>query len=391
MSLGSKELFHSNFLEYLFTIDRESFIQMINDFNLKDIELRGGVNYQIGREVENFDLCIYHTVNGNESEKKIYDLVIENKVKSIPYKTQLEDYVTKACKKSPSNCKFILLTLSDEFPDKDNLTCGNGEKWEVINYETLEGGINDHYLNHISDKNQSYIKDYCYFIEQLNNLRKYLIPKQGQPLFDKNIIKRLKEYRLHDLYIKLRCSWFAVELNNLLKNLKVISIPTKFINKYEEREYQFVNINIAINQGNGQIAAWICDRDRNTFEVVIQGNQYRHGINQVCINTQEQVRTKRLNELYTRLQTPDYTRSSKFLDFQDEFSIGTHLTQPDIKKNHRKNNPQDPVVLKSGPFNCYGDSYIYRYREIDDIAIEQLLEWMVKDIKDLYSNIPKLN
>ncbi len=47
---------------------------MINDFNLKGIQLQDGVDYQIGREVENFDLCIYHTVNGKKMRKRFMTL-----------------------------------------------------------------------------------------------------------------------------------------------------------------------------------------------------------------------------------------------------------------------------------------------------------------------------
>ncbi len=306
----------------------------------------------------------------------------------------MEDYVTKARKKGSNNCKFILLTLSNEFPDKDDKFVE--ENWRVINYSNLKGHITSQYLNNeqISERDKTYIQDYCDFIEQLDQLKAILIPNGQQSLFvqgDKGI---LEEIRLHDLYIKLRYSWFAVCLKN---HLEAEGIKTKVVNKYEELEFGVLNINVAINQGNGQIAAWICDRDKekdgktNTFEIVIQGNQYRHGITQVCIDSEKQVRPDRLNELYTRLYYLKDLRPSKFLDFQDEYSLGSNITQPDKIKNHRKNKPTDPVVPKSGRFNCYDDSYIYIYKEIDDISIGQILKWMVKDIKNIYSNIPKLN
>lgn len=395
MSLGSKELFHSNFLEYLFTINKESFIQMINDFNLEGIKLQDDVDYQLGREVENFDLCIYHTDNSNENGKKIYDLVIENKVKSIPYKKQLEEYVSKVQEKGSNNCKFILLSLSDEFPDKDD---DQVKKWKITNYKTLKESIESQYLGNaqISIKDQTYIRDYCDFIEKLDELKTILIPNdQQQFLFVKKDKDLLENIRLHDLYIKLRCSWFAVCLK---KRLEEEGIATKIIYKYEEREFGVVNINVAINQGNGQIAAWICDRDKkkdgktNMFEIVIQGNQYRHGINLECIDTEKQVKPDRLNELYDRLNNHlEDQRPIKFLNFEGDFSIGANPTQPNKTKNHRKNKSQDPVVQKSGPFDCYGEDYIYRYKKIDNIPISQLLEWMVRDVKIILDSKPDLN
>ena len=89
MSLGSKELFHSNFLEYLWNVNQRAFIDMINSLPSgklnKKLDSNQSNNYILGREVENFDICIFH----NDNQGKVYDLVLENKVKSIPYKEQL--------------------------------------------------------------------------------------------------------------------------------------------------------------------------------------------------------------------------------------------------------------------------------------------------------------
>ena len=55
MSLGSKELFHSNFLEYLWNVNREAFISIINEFNKKYESinlLSNNQKYELGREVE---------------------------------------------------------------------------------------------------------------------------------------------------------------------------------------------------------------------------------------------------------------------------------------------------------------------------------------------------
>lgn len=390
MSLGSKELFHSNFLEYLWDLDNSRFIKMINSLlpKKKDIVLESEKEYFMGREKEKLDICIFH----KEDKKEVYDLVIENKVKSIPYKKQLEEYFSKVQGKCSNNCKFILLTLSDEFPDKDD---DQVKIWKKTNYNTLKDSIKSQYLGNaqISEKDQTYIRDYCDFIEKLDKLKEILIPNDQQILFVKEDKDLLEGIRLHDLYIKLRCSWFAVCLK---KRLEEDRIPTKVIYKYEEREFGVVNINVTINQGNGQIAAWICDRDKkkdgktNMFEIVIQGNQYRHGINQECIDTGNQG-PERLNELYNRLSQLRDQRSKKFLNFECDFSIGANLTQPNKPKNHRKNKSQDPVVQKSGPFDCYGEDYIYRYKKIDNIPISQLLKWMVRDVKIILDSKPDLN
>ena len=47
LSLGSKELFHSNFLEYLWDVDKGSFIKMINAVFGKAVLANQGVKYWV--------------------------------------------------------------------------------------------------------------------------------------------------------------------------------------------------------------------------------------------------------------------------------------------------------------------------------------------------------
>ena len=103
LSLSSKELFHSNFLDWLSNVKPEAFQKLIE-------KMAGLANYtwpevwRVKREYNNFDLCIvaYDQYKDNNDEK-IDDeedfrimFIIENKVKSIPYKEQLSRYSQEA-------------------------------------------------------------------------------------------------------------------------------------------------------------------------------------------------------------------------------------------------------------------------------------------------------
>ena len=46
--------------------------------------------------------------------------------------------------------------------------------------------------------------------------------------------------------------------------------------------------------------------------------------------------------------------------------------------------------MKIGPFNCYGEDYIYRYIPVDDLSVDDLLKMMLKDINNIFTNIPSL-
>lgn len=375
MSLGSKELFHSNFLEYLWDVDQEEFKKLINDVYPNTFDTN--TNYLLGREKKNFDICIYHKIKGQRGgEKDVYDLIIENKVKSIPYKEQLDEYNNEAIKNN-KNCRFILLSLSDKIPDLSEIK----KQWEIVKYDILRDKIENHYLNNpniCSTRDKEYITDYCIFIEQMNKLVDKIIPNNifVHPLFEENDIDKLKKIRLHDLYIKLRCSWFVIELK------KRITQNTQIIHKFSGVKQNQINLNIDINQGNGQIAAWICDNKNNVFEIVIQGDQYRHGINQRMILTPSKIKGERLNELYDKLKQLSDKRPLEFLNFNGNNNVEPHT----IKKFRDKNS----TLMKSGPFNCYGEDYIYRYIEANNHSTNMLLTMMLNDINAIFANIPCL-
>ena len=85
MSLGSKELFHSNVWAYLLENDIEFLKVFLPNFEF-DEYLQNG--FQVYREKENRDIIIYlKNKNGNRTH-----ITIENKIKSLPRIEQLEDY-----------------------------------------------------------------------------------------------------------------------------------------------------------------------------------------------------------------------------------------------------------------------------------------------------------
>ena len=124
-SLSSKELFHSNFLEWLSNVDPVAFkkliLQMAGVPSGKEIEdWTWPLTWVVKREYNKFDLCIvegnsqgdveeiencqqeesYSAENGNEQFVEIHTerilFVLENKVRSIPYDDQLKRYAKKA-------------------------------------------------------------------------------------------------------------------------------------------------------------------------------------------------------------------------------------------------------------------------------------------------------
>lgn len=408
LSLGSKELFHSNFLEYLWdckrnddgSFDRKCFISMIRMlFNDENI-LNGPVDkYILSREKENFDVCIFHKTGTRD----VYDLIIENKVKSIPYKEQLAEYVGKvADKKQEKSPAYLLLSLAKDFPDKEDEEIK--DTWKVVHYGTLRDAI----WAQEKWRSEPFVEEYCDFIKTLDELGAAILDGMDREYLFPNVEDYKKE-RLHDLYIKMRCSWFATALKTELgKNIDKRKI--RIVSKYEERLPDCVNLNVAMNQGNGQIAAWICDCNMNTFEIVIQGDQYRHGINQIGIkkskskeieNDYYQVKENDraffnhfvLNWLYGRLEKLQDVNAYNFLNFLDHFNC-FNSNQSDIRPESKKEKVyyfRKTKTPKAGPFDCYSDDYIYRYVSISNCTVQTLRDKMLNDILRIFHNLPDLS
>ena len=163
-SMSSLELFHSNFLEWLFDQNYSAFLKCFG------IEVETNKEYTIEREFclgsnkidgkkKNWitDIAVFAKDKNNDDEKYRSELVliIENKIKSLPSKGQLEAQAEFA----GNNCTKVLLTLFVLPKDYD---C---KEFAVVGYEYLIKGIREQYKN--TKYFVPYIEDYCQMVETL--------------------------------------------------------------------------------------------------------------------------------------------------------------------------------------------------------------------------------
>ena len=232
LSLSSKELFHSNFLYWIWKLDPNAFKRLMKAL-LNVNKLEWGDNWEVVREYNSFDLCVVKRLDKDEktnTDKTLFGdvlLVIENKVKSIPYKEQLDRYVNKVkelygltnvdiCKLKYRNniydldnaeeigwpkpvknmrkrycdykkVRYMLLTLADKFPNKKDVE--TAEIWKIIQYKdyieklknetvknsTFSSAVSKYLKgNSNAEISESYItdniNDYFLFTEHLVNL-----------------------------------------------------------------------------------------------------------------------------------------------------------------------------------------------------------------------------
>ena len=327
LSLASKELFHSNFLAWIGSWDEGNEDKRDEKHPFRSIMKALGANkdnvdtwpkgWYVAREFNNFDLCVLNRMpdafNSEEERKPNNDvvksedntmsagslkvlLVLENKLKSIPYKQQLDGYEEEARKinKLKGNVKndfdCILLSMASVFPDKDEIS----KKWEIASYRKLldqikEGIATDAYYKNI-------IKDYAKQLNALNQLRDswcgdlenqfflYFnteIHKKGntsEPLYKRVSYKfdyqRLKRLRIHDLFQKQRYAMMCAMLRNDIRKLNGVKIASKDIR--EDGCNTLVNFNYM--HGEPLLDIWLKIDESFVYTIQVQADSYEHGV-----------------------------------------------------------------------------------------------------------------
>jgi hypothetical protein len=400
MSLGSKELFHTNFLEWLSFIDWNGFISLMHTmaepkngkFWWEDSYSPVKENVEVRREFNHYDLSIYVKIG----EKWCPVLILENKVKSMPYHEQLDRYSEKAYKEWKScllprirnkvrieetrkekGISFVLLTLFDENIDLP-------DSWKIFKYGTLKSKL-DCISEKIKDPKQNLIiNDYCKFIEALYKLANTHDWKvKSKDSYVRKIIndrKEESELRIADLREKI--------IHERMLSILIEKIENKdiFIGKHMrwDKNKEFI------------------DKDKkvyNTGVVFYQTSFSRgKGITEAFVIINENYR------LMIQLQHNEYRRCLILHDTNNESA-----EQREARKNNIVKKLKDklwPGFIPSRSFgDCFkyacvpiDDNYVYdKYAyvliddRIDDKTVDNVLEEMVQDLSYIMKRFNDLN
>lgn len=372
ISLGSKELFHSNFLAFIWDCDKQAFLNMIYHLlpegkKINVSELLGKEGLTIYREKENLDLCICHT----ENNKDCIDIVIENKVKSIPYIEQLDEYRQTAAKpqyKNSASVTYILLTLATEFPNKEAIE----RDWNIITYDQLVKAIKQYYhKNNIEPRLQQYVADYTDFIDKLSALQ--IVDKfNDEPFHNPAIIEAYHKTKLSDLYLKQRGSYFICMLLNKIteaqKNNRLGKIDIKQgaksqasgKNVVDNSKNAIIYLASGMNRGKSTITIHIYPKQcTSSYALQIEGNQYRH------MFIQSGLIAKRSIKVEQNLNTMPFFA-------QDQLP---KLLQEDWQGR--------------GDFNQYQPDCLYKYVTFEKTTGGQMLDIVVEDIIKVLAYLPE--
>jgi hypothetical protein len=243
LSLSSKELFHSNFISWL--AGEEKYQAILGKIFFNAVKEDGDnaddkyviQPFSIKREEKHIDI-ILNLVSIDKSKPTI-KLIIENKVKSLPYLEQLEEYMNKYKEK---DVRFLLLTLSVPkhlLKNKDSkiIPIENLRRnWHLLEYrqfaKELKENIDlkDAEVNDGDIYKKHLLSDYVTFVNSLSTIEeeteikpsekladwysvnydsekifKYLLGRNESDLSDITMVNVLRFLRLHDFYVKKKC------------------------------------------------------------------------------------------------------------------------------------------------------------------------------------------
>ncbi len=454
LSLSSNELFHSNFLYWIWKAYPEKFKiiinQLIGEEDYWDIKWKDKT-VEVRREYKNFDLCIIDVTNktSTDTESEIEEeigyyssdglilFVLENKVKSIPYRQQLVKYSEKIVshntqvlkkqikeekrknrwskkwnkdldnrKENTTTCK-ILLSLFQGFQ--------NGEKmpddWEMRSYAN--------YLEIIENilPSSEFLSDYCEYVKWLINLvgewdgpevpwRSLFLSWRDENRCNKPINERkeedkkrnyhitdAEELRLHALYHKHRnaqiCQTIVMQFKNEnVQNVQYIRAQDDNIllglephkdSTYQTRESYFVNNNFIIgvyyNFTHGQplVEIKVASKENSDVIYIIQVQDKYYEHGVIVKNAKDWWKNSRTKIVKGWLRT----ESSEVGNVWEEFTNGDIFTETALRPTNKD-------------YNQYENRMLYQARELkSDVTTKKVIEYMVEDVKNLLQQLKK--
>jgi len=238
ISLGSKELFHSNFIQGILDIN-DAFGKEFTRAFLKNLGIEVNPDWQIrsNREKGNIDIILelFQPGSSESEEDTIFKtIVIENKVKSLPDREQLIRYKENYPKKGKPT--FYLLSLIEPNFDFKKIS------WSHISYSDLSVHIIKAYISTCVSHGKTkfgfrisfddLLNEYCEFTETLSRLGDYIktIPEEPYNFYDGIYLGvDFKRIRIHDLILKLKYQQIGglIRERLLTKKIKCESIEDK--------------------------------------------------------------------------------------------------------------------------------------------------------------------
>ncbi len=385
VSLGSKELFHSNLIAWLLEQknkngEYEALSIFIKTVAKKDVAIITEENTpEIAREENKIDL----TIKWKEAGK--WNLIfIENKMKSIPTSEQLNEYDKKTDKlHDTTNRNGLQRKIIKKFlltPFKSDVN-SDSKKWDNITYqediitflETIKA------LSFVNDDVKYAIEKYISFLNNQNKLLLWFNFNNTEDFKLKNydfyISKEMDEVRnlrLHDLILKLAHEKIGLLIKNILSNDSTDQY--RIFEYYPKDEFKSGNIYITngFSRSTGITDIKICVDAKQFIGLQLQGNSLKY-----------------ITEVFGAKKLQLKNKDFAFNLLND--SLWFHNENGTLLSGKGRN--KELVISNSGEvFNSYGLNFIYLNMDVSSYAnnpIITLVKFIVNEIKRVIENIDK--
>jgi hypothetical protein len=209
---SSRELFHSNFWAWLFTLNQSETLNILGVTNIPDkkiVELKREERFS-SKKVKNDEHKATADITFRSANR--LEVLIENKVKDFPTKDQLER-IYGACQ-SP-NTQFIVTTLF-AFAGMDY-----GQHWTIRTYKEIAQSIKpDSFTD--TTYYRSLIEDYQRFMLLLSEFAESADLKISNEYdfsrsHKSNLFNELDKVKLSQAYLKMRSSHLVLKFNEYKK------------------------------------------------------------------------------------------------------------------------------------------------------------------------------
>jgi hypothetical protein len=364
LSLSSKELFHSNFIGWVisnYPNEMWNIFSKYTDLDAKKFKIKEN---SVFREQNHIDI-MFDVIEKDGDEKNEHKIIIENKVKSLPYFEQLQEYSKKF-----KGAKCILLSLStpSHLLKDDVIIEVDHHKWHLLTYEQFTQDLSLQFMNsnaldskNISNYQEHLISDYIFFVDHLVKIDKETAIQENEIFnwYNEKLKKDLNEIRLFDFYIKKKCENLSLKIFDKFKS-------------DEKWNGDLMRINSSIVQStNGEIRFYYKFNERISISIEVSEMYYRkmvHVTNQIKKNKEILKFTPR----YEPQDVFDYFNSINWFDFE-------HIKMKNENYTQRKE------------FNQFWDT---RYRQCklnEENTINDIINYFNDDFKDIIKSADKIN
>ncbi len=338
MSLGSKELFHSNFLKWLF----ETYPTSIQILNLQKID---NEEFEVLAERKHMDLVIC----SKKDKNKVF-AVIENKFKDVPNKAQLKRYFSS----EPKAENYILLSLVPPAFEAND--------WSHVSYKNLGDELQKWATDlgtFKSERDKEFISEYIKMVHCVDQIATEQVNSSDDTnpyWFGEQDFSKLDEIRFSDT------------IKKHLGQIMAATIETRL-----RKEYPDLKINPISPPKNANMAIWVhnslanktpcvtvhvgrLDEPKVNLFIQIQGHQYRHMVVWYGFKIKE---NKGDDLAKYRVEAIETTDDGRWL-----FSKVVSSDSP-VRKNHEFNNTTYQTSARMH-FNSYSPGNIYQYINIEN-------------------------